>query len=62
MDDREKFKENDLLPIEAFYSSLNLFGTGEYDYNHAQRVWREFEMKNLGESQSLSQKRHVAAV
>ena len=53
MDDWEKFEENQLLPTEAFYSRLNLLGIGECDYNHAQRVWREFGMKNLGDDHNL---------
>ena len=50
MDDWEKFKENHLPPV---YSKLNLSEISESDYNHAQRVWKEFEMKNLGDYHDL---------
>ena len=36
-------------PIEAFYSKLNLSRISECDYGIAQRVWKEFGMKNLGD-------------
>ena len=41
MDDWEKFEENHLPPIEAFYSKLNLSGISECDYDHVERVWDE---------------------
>ena len=40
-------------PIEAFYSKLNLLGIIGCDYGHAQRVWREFGMKDLGDYHDL---------
>ena len=49
VDDWEKFKDNFLLSIGAFYSKLNLSGISECNYDHAQRVWREFGMKDLGD-------------
>ena len=58
MDSWEKFEEN-LSPIEAFYSKLNLSEISESDCNHAQRVWREFEMKNLGDYCDLCLKTDV---
>ena len=36
------------LPNEAVYSKLNLSRVGEGDYNHVQRIWRKFGIKNLG--------------
>ena len=43
----DKFKET-ILPLkEAFHSNLNMSDISEYDYKHAQRVWKEFELKNL---------------
>ena len=49
----EKFKETKLLPIEAFYSKLNMAGISESDYQHAQRVWSEFRIRDLGEYHDL---------
>ena len=43
----EKLKETELPPREAFYSRLNDEGIGVEDYEHAQKVWETFEMKNL---------------
>ena len=45
----DKFKETKLPPKGAFHSNLNLSDISEYDYKHAQRVWKEFKLKNLGE-------------
>ena len=59
MDDWSKFEENQLPPIEEFYSKLNLSGISEYDYDHAQRVWSEFDMKSLGEYHDLYLKTDV---
>ena len=53
MDDCEKFRENHLPLIKAFYSKLNLSGISECDYDHAQRVWKAFGMKNLGDYHDL---------
>ena len=59
MDSREKFEENHLHPIEAFYSELNLTGMSEFDCDHAQRVWAAFKMKNLGDYHDLYLKTDV---
>ena len=59
MDDWEKFKENQLPPIEAFYSGFNLSRISECDYDHAQRVWAAFGMKNLGDYHDLYLKTDV---
>ena len=45
MDRWEKFKETTLPPKEAFYSNLNKEGISEEDYAHAQKVWKEFNIK-----------------
>ena len=38
---------------EDFYSNLNLEDTKDSDYNHAQRICKDFEIKNLGEYYDL---------
>ena len=48
-----KFTETKLPPKEAFYSKLNIAGVSEEDYEHARSVWREFEIKKLGECHDL---------
>ena len=59
MDDWSKFNETKLPPIEKFYSKLNLSGISEIDYDHAQRVWKEFNMKTLGDYHDLYLKTDV---
>ena len=49
----DKFKKTKLPPTEAFYSSLNLSSVSDDDYQHMQRVWNEFNIKNLGEYHNL---------
>ena len=49
----DKFEETELPPIEAFYGSLNVSGVSEDDYQHAQRVWKEFGIRNPGEYHDL---------
>ena len=53
IDSWEKFNEISLPPKEAFCSELNLEGIKDEDYEHAQKVWEVFEIKNLGEYQDL---------
>ena len=48
----DKFKES-LPPLEAFYSKLNMSKISEDDYQHAQRVWKEFGIQNLGDYHDL---------
>ena len=49
----DRFEETQLRPIEAFYSELNMFEVSEDDYQHAQQVWKEFGIRNLGEYHDL---------
>ena len=49
MDTWEKFNETSLPDKEAFYCKLNKEGITDDDYAHAQKVWKLFEIKNLGE-------------
>ena len=53
MDSWERFDETSLPDKEAFYSELNLEGITDKDYNHAQKIWKVFEINNLGEYNDL---------
>ena len=48
MDSWEKFNETSLPHKESFYSKLNKEDIADEDYAHAQKVWKVFEIKNLG--------------
>ena len=52
MDSWEKFNET-LPDKESFYSKLNKEDITDEDYAHAQKVWKVFEIKNLGEYHDL---------
>ena len=45
----DRFNETQLRPIDAFYSNLNMSLINEDDYQHAQKVWQEFGIRNLGD-------------
>ena len=49
----DRFKETQLPPIEAFYSNINMSNVRKGDYQHVQRVWKEFRIRNLGEYHDL---------
>ena len=49
----DRFEETQLPPISAFYSNLNMSSISEEDYQHAQRVWKEFGIHNLGDYHDL---------
>ena len=53
IDSWDRFEEKTLLPVRSFYSKLNMFGVSDQDYEHACKVWRDFEIKNLGEYHDL---------
>ena len=53
MSDWDKFEESQLPPIEAFYSNLSMSNVREDDYKHAQRVRKEFRIRNLGDYHNL---------
>ena len=48
MNSRARFNETSLLDKKAFYSELNLEDITDKDYAHAQKVFEEFRLKNLG--------------
>ena len=49
MDSWERFNETTLPNKKAFYSKLFLEDITDEDYIHAQKVFEEFKLKNLGE-------------
>ena len=53
IDNWEKFDETTIPPKEAFYSKLNLKGISDADYEHTQKVWEVFEIKDCGKYHDL---------
>ena len=53
MDSWERFNEISLPPKKYFYSEFNLEDISTKDYLHGQKVWVEFEIRNLGEYHDL---------
>lgn len=53
MTDESKFDDASLPPIAEFYSSLKGESVTTEEYEHAQNVWRAFNIRNLGEYQDL---------
>lgn len=53
MESVEKFDETHLPDRLDFYSSIDERGISEADYNHAQSVWRTFQMSTLGDYHDL---------
>ena len=53
MDSYDKFTEKQLPKLEFFRSKLNMSKVSELDYAHAKKVWRKFEMENLGDYHDL---------
>ena len=45
--------------MDMFYSNLNMSSINEDDYQRAQRVWAEFEIRNLGDYHDLYLKTDV---
>ena len=56
----DRFNETQLPPIDAFYSNLNMSSISEEDYQHAQRVWKEFGIRDLGDYHDLYLRTDVA--
>ena len=52
-DDISKFAEKCLPPKKEFYSSLNFQEISDADYIHAQKVWKNFDIKNFGQYHDL---------
>ena len=53
MDSWERFPETSLPDKKAFYSEINLKWITNKDYMHAQKVFEEFKLKNLGDYHDL---------
>ena len=53
MDSPEKLSETQLPPKSAFYSKLNKKDITDEDYNHAQKIWKEFEMNTMKDYHDL---------
>ena len=59
MDNFERFHESELPPIKDFYSRLNETNVDVKDYEHAQKVLKHFDIKNMGEYHDLYLKTDV---
>ena len=53
IDSWNKFNDLELPNKNMFHSKLNMCGVSDKDYDHARKVWREFEIKNMGEHHDL---------
>ena len=53
MDSWETFDETSLPNKEAFYSSLNMEDITDVDYRNAERVFKNLNIKNLGDYHDL---------
>ena len=53
MDSWEGFDETSLPDKEAFYSSLNMENITDVDYRRANKVFKKFKLKNLGDYHDL---------
>ena len=53
MDSLERFNEASLPDKESFYRELNKGDITDEEYVHAQKVWKVFKIKNLGEYHNL---------
>ena len=49
----DHFEETQLPPIEALYSKLSMSLVSSNDYQHAQKVWKEFRIHNLEDYHNL---------
>ena len=53
MDGWETFNETSLPEKKHFQSHINMEDNTVADYAHARRVWKDFEIKHLGEYHDL---------
>ena len=59
MDDFEKFKKQSLPKKTFFFSRLTQEKVSDENFEHAQKVWKEFELKNMGDYHDLYLKTDV---
>ena len=59
MDSFEKLDLTELPTKEQFYSTLNDQNITNDEYNHATKVWKTFNLKNMGEYHDLYLKSDV---
>ena len=50
MDRWQRFDKTSLPDKEAFYSNLNMEDITDTDYTHANKIFKEFKIKHLGEN------------
>ena len=62
MDCFDKFSVEKFPPKEKFYNRLNDSYISDEDYNHAQSVWKQFNLKNMGEYHDLYLKSDVLLI
>ena len=55
----DKFSETKILPKEKFYNRLNETHISDEDYDHARNVWKELNLKDMGEYHDLYLKSDV---
>ena len=53
IDSRERFNETSLSDKEAICSNLNIKGITDADYKEANRVFKNFDNKNIGDYHDL---------
>ena len=59
VDGPDRFDEDSLPPMEAFYNRLADQSIRREEYEHAMNVWKEFDLKNMGEYHDLYLKTDV---
>ena len=59
MDHESRFTGKQLPDIGQFYIELTEELLSQQDYNHAQTVWRDFQIANLGQYHDLYLKTDV---
>ena len=53
MDSFARFDETELPPIEEFYAKLRNSNVSPKHYEHAQKIWKHFDIKDMGECHDL---------